>query len=184
MSAEHVAVTTKPRSLEELLENLERRIAISVYVGSPELQQARKDARELGCLAPVAIPKKWILDLARAYAEQENSRLLAEVEQLRVQLAGCLVAAEGLADKGEAVKQGDYGWSLAFEKTRTLRKERDALLAMAQMTQVYLDAQEARRKVIEAHPKDIEQPAVLALIIKLRERVLNALALVKENEDA
>mgnify|MGYP001571679830 FL=1 len=44
MSAEHVAVTTKPRSLEELLENLEKRIAISVYVGSPELQQARKDA--------------------------------------------------------------------------------------------------------------------------------------------
>ena len=56
--------------------------------------------------------------------------LLAEVEQLRVQLAGCLVAAEGWADKGEAVKQGDYGWSLAFEKTRTLRKERDALLAV------------------------------------------------------
>ena len=59
--------------------------------------------------------------------QRERDALLAEVEQLRVQLAGCLVAAEG--GKSEDAQQGVYGWSLAFEAPRTLRKEHDALLA-------------------------------------------------------
>ena len=57
----------------------------------------------------------------------ERDALLAEVGQLRVQLAGCLVAAEG--DKSEAVHQGVYGWSPAFEAVRRLRMEYDSLLA-------------------------------------------------------
>ena len=44
-----------------------------------------------------------------------------EVEQLRVQLAGCLTAAEG-ATQSPAV-QGDYGWSLAYQRTLELREE-------------------------------------------------------------
>ncbi len=47
-----------------------------------------------------------------------------EIEQLRVQLAGCLTAAEG---HGAGCKMGDYGWSLAFEITRALRRDRDRL---------------------------------------------------------
>ena len=70
-------------------------------------------------------------DCVSGYAEQEKSSLLADVEQLRVQLAGCLAVAEGWADKGEAVHQGVYGWSPAFEATRTLHAQRDALLAVA-----------------------------------------------------
>ena len=68
-------------------------------------------------------------DCARAYAKQEATKLTAEVKQLRVQLAGCLVAAEG--DKSETVQQGVYGWSVAFEAVRTLRAEHDALFAAA-----------------------------------------------------
>lgn len=48
-----------------------------------------------------------------------------ELEQSRVQLAGCLTAAEG--HNSDPAKQGDYGWSLAYQKTLELRAERDAL---------------------------------------------------------
>lgn len=50
-------------------------------------------------------------------------------EQLRVQLAGCLAAAEGCLS--EDVKEGSYGWSLAFEKTRELRRNYEALRIQA-----------------------------------------------------
>ena len=64
-----------------------------------------------------------------AYLETLESRvdkLKAQVEQLDVQLAGCLTAAEGMCGDNPP-KQGDYGWSLAFQKTLELRKYRDWL---------------------------------------------------------
>ena len=82
-----------------------------------------------------------IKDVLHAYAEQENSRLIIEVEQLRVQLAGCLVAVEG--SKSEAVHEGVYGWSPAFESVRTLRAERDALLAVAKVSAGLLQARDS-----------------------------------------
>lgn len=48
-----------------------------------------------------------------------------DAEQLQVQLAGCLTAAEG-ATKSPA-KIGDYGWSLAYEKTLLLRRAFDEI---------------------------------------------------------
>ena len=62
------------------------------------------------------------------------------------------------------------------ERADMLEQERDALLAVAWATQAYLDAQEDRRKVLEGHPKDIEQPLVLARVMRLREGILSALA--------
>ena len=62
------------------------------------------------------------------------------------------------------------------ERYEGCQKERDALLAVAWATQAYLDAQEDRRKVLEVHPKDIEQPLVLARVMRLREGILSTLA--------
>jgi len=55
--------------------------------------------------------------------KQERDELKAKCEQERVQLAGCLTAAEGWAKGDNDCKQGDYGWSLAFEKVQELRAE-------------------------------------------------------------
>jgi len=49
----------------------------------------------------------------------EAEALREEVEQLRVQLAGCLTAAEGWGQKCYA---GDYGWSPAYQAVIELRK--------------------------------------------------------------
>jgi hypothetical protein len=46
-----------------------------------------------------------------------------ELEQSRVQLAGCLTAAEGW--NRNPAKQGDYGWSLSYQKTLELRNWAD-----------------------------------------------------------
>lgn len=52
----------------------------------------------------------------------EIASLRERVEQLDVQLAGCLVAAEGPTFGGEPAKQGDYGWSLAYQRTLDLHR--------------------------------------------------------------
>lgn len=46
---------------------------------------------------------------------------LDEVDQLRVQLAGCLTAAEGHIKGKNRAKRGMYGWSLAYQKVLELR---------------------------------------------------------------
>ena len=45
----------------------------------------------------------------------------AELEQERVRLASCLIAAEG--GTKDIVKQGDYGWSPAYQATLNLQAE-------------------------------------------------------------
>ncbi len=52
--------------------------------------------------------------------DAELARLRAELEQARVQLAGCLCASEGTGD-ADKVKQGDYAWTPALQRTVELR---------------------------------------------------------------
>jgi len=47
-----------------------------------------------------------------------------EIEQLRVQLAGCLTAAEGWIEN--PAKQCDYGWSPAYAAVLNLRRKFEA----------------------------------------------------------
>jgi len=52
-----------------------------------------------------------------------------EIEQLRVQLAGCAVAAAGGTDpkQSQVAEEGDYGWSPAYQEVLELRKKYDDL---------------------------------------------------------
>lgn len=50
-------------------------------------------------------------------------RLVEEVERLRVQLAGCSVAALGWAKGEQDRKEGDYGWSASFSDVKKLREK-------------------------------------------------------------
>lgn len=58
---------------------------------------------------------------AERRADTEKDDIERELEQTRVQLAGCLTAAEGSTH--DPAKRGDYGWSLAYQKTLDLRQD-------------------------------------------------------------
>jgi hypothetical protein len=57
--------------------------------------------------------------------EEENTKLKEEVERLQVQLAGCSVAALGAVK--DIAKEGEYGWSPAYQDVLDLREEYDKL---------------------------------------------------------
>lgn len=54
--------------------------------------------------------------------------LIDQVEQLRVQLAGCGAAALGGTDHDKIAKDGDYGWSPSYRDTLILRRAFDDLV--------------------------------------------------------
>lgn len=83
----------------------------------------------------------WALGRAKANGE-EAQRLRGEVEQERVRLAGCGVAALGGTSPEQIVKQGDYGYSASYQSTLELRQKYD----------------EARRQV-EALCKELDDSA-------------------------
>lgn len=62
--------------------------------------------------------------------KQTRKQLIAEYEssneQLRVQLAGCGMAALGIIKGKSLAKKGDYGWSLAYQDVVKLRKRLNA----------------------------------------------------------
>lgn len=60
------------------------------------------------------------------WRDAELARLRAELDQARVQLAGCLCASEGTGD-ADKVKQGDYAWTPALQCIVEIRKDRDRL---------------------------------------------------------
>ncbi len=53
-------------------------------------------------------------------------------DQLRVQLGGCLCAAEGFIKGKHRAKRGMYGWSLSYQKTLELRLKYDKLKKAAE----------------------------------------------------
>ncbi len=57
--------------------------------------------------------------IALSDEQKELNGLNAEIEQLQVQLAGCGVAA--LGGTLDAAKEGDYGWSSAYQDCLNLR---------------------------------------------------------------
>ena len=126
-----------------------------------------------------------LVNALRTYAEQEvnkaTSTLQAALDEWRTHR---MADATGHMLRCAKVNQV---WSCA---KGCAVAERNALLAVAKATQAYLDAQEDRLKAMEAHPKDIEQPSVLAWILELRKRMLNAVAhpivqrLMKEGDNA
>jgi len=59
----------------------------------------------------------------------KKEELENEIEQLRVQLAGCLTAAEGFISKEHIAYCGDYGWSPAYQAVLDLRIKHERLLA-------------------------------------------------------
>lgn len=66
--------------------------------------------------------------VGNSQVEQLESALAAEkkrVEELELQVAACLAAATGWTMPGRSeipdLKQGDFGWSEAFERTREMR---------------------------------------------------------------
>ena len=52
-----------------------------------------------------------------------KKQLMEEVEQLRVQLAGCGVAALGGIKGKLLIKRGGYGWSASYQDVVNLRKK-------------------------------------------------------------
>ena len=91
------------------------------FLDTPEAERGQKmaerlrDAEKYNCT-------DWVIDARdkQRKAEAEREDLRGRVEQLQVQLAGCLIAAEG-ATKDPA-KQGDYGWSPAYQAVLDLRR--------------------------------------------------------------
>jgi hypothetical protein len=61
---------------------------------------------------------------------EKNERLRTEVDQRDVQLAGCSVAAMGGTSETVRAKQGDYGWSVAYQDVLNLRLRIEAALAL------------------------------------------------------
>lgn len=74
-------------------------------------------------------------DKERLQLQKELETAKAQLEQERVQHAGCLTAAEGWT-KDPAIK-GQYGWSLAYQKTLELRLAYEAAKAKLESDELH-----------------------------------------------
>lgn len=129
-----------------------------------EREQLRRELMEQRRIFDIELGNSHVAYLAvnTSYrqAERERDEARAALDQARVQLAGCLIAAEG-GDTAE-VCQGDYAWTLALETTRKLYAqiaERDVALAgahdredalQAALTSQQQATEEAMRRAEEA----------------------------------
>jgi hypothetical protein len=65
------------------------------------------------------VPPHYVL-----LTKEDHKKLTEEIEQLRVQLAGCSVAALGY---DHDTKRGDYGWSASFDDVKSLYQKYQVL---------------------------------------------------------
>lgn len=87
--------------------------------GNADLYTAREESG-----AVIGEPIRLKARIAQTTKHQkEIRRLKDEVEQLTVQLAGCLVAADG--GTKDPAKKGSYGWSPAYQAVLDLRTKFD-----------------------------------------------------------
>jgi hypothetical protein len=66
--------------------------------------------------------------------------LLEKIAQLETQLAGCSVAALGWAQGDNDCKQGDWGWSVAFDDVKKLRARCEEAETQAKTLKLQLEA--------------------------------------------
>lgn len=91
--------------------------------------------------APPLLALRKALELLTKEKEAGESA----VEQLRVQLAGCLVAAEG--NLQNAVLPSAYGWSPAYQAVVDLRRRRDQLLD--ELTKLRIESAAAQSQYLQ-----------------------------------
>lgn len=92
-----------------------------------ERQKAGKTVNPTNLVPWDEIPE-WEKELYRQLGESVFEKAHKEVEQLQVQLNGCLSAAEGGTFDPVVAKPGAYGWSPAYQRVVDLRKNYDALV--------------------------------------------------------
>jgi hypothetical protein len=83
-------------------------------------------------------------DLTRKWTKAQVSKVLDDLEQVRVQLAGCLMAAEGWGGKDKTPVKGDWAWSPAFQAVRDLREHYQLLYDYCQSMQQHRDSRAAK----------------------------------------
>lgn len=69
--------------------------------------------------------REELAEMLKGSIQKTLDKAQSDLEQLRVQLAGCLIASEGGATE-EAKEEGSYAWSLALKQTVALHAESEA----------------------------------------------------------
>ena len=90
-----------------------------------------------------------------------------KIEQLRVQLAGCGVAALGYAKGKNDCKKGGYGWSQSFEDVKTLWAKYSAVLKQVDLADDTIDKLTARCKGYEVRLNEVLKRIEIQEIAKL-----------------
>ena len=99
----------------------------------------------------------------------EAAKMVADLEQLQVQLAGCLTAAEGGTSDAVVAKRDAYGWSLAYQRTLDLRRRYDEARKVAEEIKTGSVARGSRGQAFADWPYPLCEKMVKLLLEPLPE---------------